>query len=156
MRTWEVRRATGRGFLEDEPVAAYKDLDEDGFEDLKTLHIPRHVGKLEEFLVLGPLLDKRAPVEEDFATLSACWQGQPLAPGTVYCVILEWTERQSQAPVFQALHQALVHNADGFVSSSQNAFRARGSRSPAATDPGSIHTLRRSNDGVRPRRSLRG
>jgi len=92
MPTWEVRRVSGRGFLFDISVAAYKDLDRMGIEDMKLVHKPRAIGEMMEFVNVDHLIASGTANHSDLDALPTTWKGEPLPQGAVYCVVMEWKE----------------------------------------------------------------
>jgi hypothetical protein len=96
MASYEVRRVSGKGFVFDTPIKAYKDLGEAELQDLKLAHGVNMVGQMIEFVALDDLIAEGKTREQltpaDVDALQTCWKGKPLAPGTVYCVIMDAPE----------------------------------------------------------------
>ena len=118
MPTWEVRKVSGKSFIEDTAIAAYQDLDESGIADLEALHRPAHIGEIEQFVDLPGLAKSGETMAEAIASLQTCWNGEPLEAGTVYCVVVEW-ESDPTAPS-KSSAQAFVE--DRMVQAAKNQF----------------------------------
>jgi len=99
---WEVKRVSGKGFMKDISVAAYKDLDRWQIEDIKTIHKFRYMGDIMEFLSTDHLVEKGKKngaefSDEDIDSLETCWEGKPLSVGTVYCYTMPDPESGKEA-----------------------------------------------------------
>jgi hypothetical protein len=152
MPTWEVRQVSGKGFIEDTPIAAYQDLDESGIADLKELHKPAHIGEIEQFVDLSSLKncgDRSA--EDAIATLQTSWKGKPLAADTVYCVVVAWeNDPTAQA---SASVQALVE--DRMVQAAKNRFSQSPQPAAAGSSTGAAQRPQSSSRKLRQKGRLR-
>ena len=105
MPTWEVRKVTGKGYVNDLPIKAFKDLDKFEIQDMKMAYGVIHVGSLADFVDFDSLIangkTKNNFTEADLDLIHASWQGKPLPKGHVYCVTME------DAPQGQSVAESL-------------------------------------------------
>lgn len=126
MAIWEIRKVSGQGFLNDDPIAAYQDLDATAIEDLKVLHEPLYTGRIEEFVSLSSVKKSSSP-ERELTLVPTCWEGRILPVGTIYCVIVDW-EKQS-APQLNSLGSLGLSPSDRMVQVRSNQFQNNARRS---------------------------
>ena len=95
MPRWEVRRVSGKGFLEDIPERAFRDLNEEGQKALKRAGID-YIGQMMDFINPEPLFEKYKSFddvpEHELGALPTTWQGRPLPHGSLYCVVTEFDD----------------------------------------------------------------
>lgn len=93
MAVWEVRKVSGKGYIFDTALQAFKDLDERGVQDIKLVYGVIHVGKITDFVDIDGLIasgkTKANFTAADVDLLQTSWQGKPLPLGHVYCVTLD-------------------------------------------------------------------
>ena len=93
MKTWQIRKVTGKGYLFDEAIAAYKDLTDDQADEMKRGYGIVYMGEMMDFINVEALLSSGKSPEglsdEDLDALRTCWKGNPLPNGMQYCVFVE-------------------------------------------------------------------
>jgi hypothetical protein len=154
MPKWEVRKVTGKGFLKDQPIKTYENLDRFGIEDLKQVHKPRAIGELMQFLVVDHLLEKGKATDADYDALETTWEGKPLPLNTIYCVVTDFegaegagkegTTAEAVKKAFQMKIEDRVVQAEGDkLFKAGAAFEARKNVAQADKPEGGVWGVRR-------------
>jgi len=95
MPKWEVRRVTGKGFLQDIAERAYRDLDEEKERMLRMCNVD-YIGKMLDFINVDALAEKYTAQDEipeqELLSLPTTWKGRPLPVDTLYCVVTDFDE----------------------------------------------------------------